>query len=82
MRPAFPPRRCHRLLEWRARRGELRAQRRAAAGGRRLIVDEASMCDVRLGADLVAALPPSRAWCWWATSISSRRSARGPCSPT
>ena len=61
-------------------RGELRAQRRAAAGGGR--------ADRRRGVD--AGRAPGRrsgrrrcrrrrGWCWWATSISCRRSGRGRC---
>src|SRR6185312_11850329 len=47
----------HRLLEWRPATGTFARNTETPLDCDVLIVDEASMLDVRLGADLVAALP-------------------------
>ena len=73
-RPAAPPSACprrpgapastlHRLLEWRPAEGRFGRGAERPLEGDLLVVDEASMLDVRLAADLVAALPPARGWC-------------------
>ena len=49
----------HRLLEWRPAEASFARNAARPLEADVLIVDEASMVDVRLGADLVAALPPS-----------------------
>src|SRR6185436_7619255 len=46
----------HRLLEWRPREGMFARNRTRPLDADLLVVDEASMLDVRLAADLVAAL--------------------------
>jgi exodeoxyribonuclease V alpha subunit len=47
-----------------------------------VIVDEASMIDAALAAHWWRRCRTGRSWCWWATSTSSRRSARAGYSPT
>ena len=49
----------HRLLEWRPAEASFARNAARPLEADVLIVDEASMLDVRLGADLVGALPPS-----------------------
>jgi len=49
----------HRLLEWRPAEASFARNAARPLEADVLIVDEASMVDVRLGADLVAALPPA-----------------------
>jgi hypothetical protein len=44
-----------------------------------LVVDEASMIDLEMMANLLDALPPMRAWCCWATRISWPRWRPVPC---
>jgi exodeoxyribonuclease V alpha subunit len=53
----------HRLLEWRPNEGHFGRCADRPLEVDLLVVDEASMLDVRLAADLVAALPPSARLC-------------------
>ncbi len=72
----------HRLLEWRPASATFARCASSPLEADVLIVDEASMLDVRLGADLVAALASDARLFWSATSTSSPRSGPGRSSPT
>ena len=73
----------HRLLEFDPALGGFKREPRDPLDVDLLVVDEASMVDMR--ADEPAAARRCRrglAWCWSATSISCRRSGRARCWPT
>jgi exodeoxyribonuclease V alpha subunit len=55
----MPASTLHRLLEWRPAEGSFARNAARPLEAEVVIVDEASMVDVRLGADLIGALPPS-----------------------
>jgi exodeoxyribonuclease V alpha subunit len=55
----MPASTLHRLLEWRPAEASFSRNAERPLEADVVIIDEASMVDVRLGADLIAALPPS-----------------------